>query len=159
MLVGILSSSHPHILRLMSSRCLLVSSHPHFLISLRLCTPGACWYSCTLTSLGSCTPSACKFPCTSHPHSLTFMYCGCLLVSSHPHILRFQCLYLFRKLESDKTMVLTKKKLPLWKQIMALKIFWQNSTFITKIDCIMWSRNNCSCSFNCYFNSKLLSYY
>ena len=112
-LVGILASSHPHILRFMYSGFWQVSSHPHILISLGSCTLGACWYSFILTSsypYVHVLPVLVDFLASSHPHILTFMYSGYFLVSSHPHILRFQSSYLFRKLESDKTMVLRKKR-------------------------------------------------
>ena len=77
-----LVSSHPLILRLMYSMCLLVSSHFHVLISLGSCTLGACWYPRILTS---------SYPyvyvlrvlvgilASSHPYILTFIYSGCLL--------------------------------------------------------------------------------
>ena len=64
----ILASLHPHILKFMYSRYLLVSLHPHILISL-----GLRMLSCNLVS--------------SHPLVLTFMYSVCLLLSAHPYIL------------------------------------------------------------------------
>ena len=119
-LTRILASSYPQV-----CVCLFETSYPRILLSLGSCTLCACWYPCILTSsypyvhvlrvLGGILAS-------SHPYIFTFMYSGCLLVSSHPHILRFQCSNLFRKLKSDKKMVLTRKQ-PLWKQIMALKKF------------------------------------
>ena len=114
-----LTSSHPHILRLMYSVCMLVSSHPHIFISLRSCTPGACWCSRILTS--------------SYLYVHVLWVLVGILTSSHPHILRFQCSYLFRKLKSDKNNGSNKKIQLLWKQIMALTNIYQNSTFITKI--------------------------
>ena len=64
----ILASLHPHILRFMYSRYLLISSHPHVLIYLGLCV-----LACNLVS--------------SHPLMLRFMYSVYLLVSLHPYIL------------------------------------------------------------------------
>ena len=69
-LVGILASLHPHILRFMYSRYLLVSSHPLILISLGLCV-----LACNLVY--------------SYPLILRFMYSACLLLSLHPYILHF----------------------------------------------------------------------
>ena len=76
----------------MYSGCLLVSSHPHILISLRSCILGACWYLRILTS--------------SYPYVHVLWVLASILASSHPQV---PVSYLFRKLESDKIMVLTKK--------------------------------------------------
>ena len=107
--------------------CLLVISYPHILLSLGSCTLCACWYLRILASsypqvhvlrvldgiLAFSHPTS-SYPqvhvlrmligilASSHHHILRFIYSGCLLVSSHPQILRFQCSYFFRKLESDK---------------------------------------------------------
>ena len=105
-LAGTLAFSHPHILTFMYSGCLLVSSHHDILISLRSCTPVACWYPRILTSS------------YLYVHEL-WVLVG-FLSSSHPRILRFQCSYLFRKLKSDKNNDSKKKPELLWKQIMAL---------------------------------------
>ena len=71
-LVGILASSHPHILKFMYPGCLLVSLHRHILISSypQVHVP--------LVLIGILA--------SSHPHSLRFMQSGFLLVPSHPHI-------------------------------------------------------------------------
>ena len=126
--VCLLVTSHLHTLRFMYSGC-LQSSQPHIVISLGSCTPIACWYPHILISLGPCTPGACGYPsilislgsCTpdtrwfsriltsSYPYVHVLWVLVGILASTHPHMLRFQCLYLFRKLESDKSMVLTKK--------------------------------------------------
>ena len=105
--VCLLVTLHFHTLRFMNSGC-LQSSQPHILISLCSCTPGACWFPRILTS--------------SYPYVHVLWVLVGILASTHPHMLKFQCLSLFRKLESDKSMVLTKKRL-LWKQIMALTNF------------------------------------
>ena len=88
MLVGILVSSHPYILRFMRAclyTCILASSHPHTLRFIR-----ACWYPCILA------PShlhILRFMCIwLYPHVLTSLchytqVCVYLFVSSHPHIL------------------------------------------------------------------------
>ena len=89
LLVDILASSHPHILRFMYYRCLLISSHNHILISLGSCTLVACWYPRILTSLYLQVHVLwvlVNIFASSRRHILRFMYSGCLLVSSHPHI-------------------------------------------------------------------------
>ena len=90
-----LMSSHRLILSLKYFVCLLVSSYPHILIFLRSCTLVDSWYPRILTS--------------SYPYLHLLQVILGILIFSHLHILRFQCSYLFRKLESDETMVLTKK--------------------------------------------------
>ena len=88
--VGILTSSQPHILSFMYSGCLLVSLHPHILVSLVSCTPGACWYPriFTLSYLQVYVLRVLAgILASSHPYILSFMYSRCLLVSSHLHIL------------------------------------------------------------------------
>ena len=92
--VCLLVTLHFHTLRFMYSGC-LQSSQPHILISLCSCTPGACWFPRILTS--------------SYPYVHVLWVLVGILASTHPHMLKFQCLSLFRKLESDKSMVLTKK--------------------------------------------------
>ena len=89
-LVGILTSSYPHILRFIYSGWFLVSSHAHNLIFLVSCTPDACQYPRILTF---------SYPqfhvlrvlvgilASSHSIIIRFMYSGCLLICSHFHIL------------------------------------------------------------------------
>ena len=87
-LASILASLHPHV-RVYS----LVSSHPYILISsgscARTCIPASSYTQIRmcllLTSYALCVLAGTL--AFSHPHILTFMYSGCLLVSSHHDIL------------------------------------------------------------------------
>ena len=122
-LACILASSHPYILmfvctclypRIFTSSCAQV--HVPSLASLHLISSGSCVLACNLyphilLPLGLCALCACWYPrilTSSYLQVHVIQVLVGILASSHPHILRFQGSHLFRKLESDKTTVLTK---------------------------------------------------